>query len=108
MMKVEYPAELQKLADMLDAEGIPYKDDTVISKTPVFTWRNEDMTFSMYRIKYPQRENFTASAIEGYGSYGFERDRIELMMPADNEPVGSYTAAEVFEQIKKDWDSKHE
>lgn len=83
--------EILKLKEMLDKENIEYSFRV-------------DVFFEGYGIKYPNDYNLVYSIIEHNGSYGHEKDLLELMSLKDvgtNEYIiGSLTAEEVFEKIK--------
>ena len=91
--------EIFKLRDMLDNAGIPYIC--------------ENGFLNGLAIAYPSRENMVCSTIEHDGSYGRQADKIEIMgLLTDEEGkyddvvVGWLTAEDVFERIKKHYESK--
>lgn len=89
--------EILLLEKMLSESGIPY------AKQPMF---------GGWHICYPNEENTVCSAIEHNGSYGREADKIEIMgLLTDEESkydsvVGWLSAQEVFERIKKHYESE--
>lgn len=91
--------ELEKLREMLDKAKIPYVNDS-------------DTLTSIDRIKYPNKKNFVCSAICGPYTYGGEHGQIEIMgllTPEEEEcdsVAGYLTADDVFQRIKKDYESK--
>lgn len=90
-------SEFDKLVMMLDDAKIPYE-------------RHDSNFFSahdMQRIKYPSGENQVCSCVFGYGSYGYERDLLEIMgllTPEEKEcddVAGYLTADDVFNRINR-------
>lgn len=80
--------ELEKLRDLLDAENIPYVNDT-------------DNILNIDRVKYPDK-NFVCSVIYGKGSIGYEAGKLEIMglaIPEQDIVEGYLTANEVFTRI---------
>ena len=69
-----------------------------------------------YQICYPSRRNMKISVIEGFGTFGREQDRLEIMggltpyeqFHHNNSPIGFLTAENVFKRIKKDWEEHKE
>ena len=69
-----------------------------------------------YQICYPSRRNMKISVIEGFGTFGREQDRLEIMggvTPYEqfhhgDSPIGFLTAENVFKRIKKDWEEHKE
>ena len=67
-----------------------------------------------YHIFYPSKgEDQKISVIEGFGAYGSEQDKLEIMgliTPWErfegNTVVGWLTAENVFKRIKKDWEER--
>ena len=64
--------------------------------------------FEHWHINYPNRGNFIVSAVEGFGTYGEQDDKLEIMGGLTEEEkeegyevVGWITAEEVFKRIKK-------
>lgn len=71
--------------------------------------------FDGWRICYPSAKNCTMDAIEHFGSYGEEKDLIEIMglLTAEEQKidcvVGYLSATDVFERIKQHYEkSKNE
>lgn len=88
--------EILVLEKMLTDSGIPY------TKQPMF---------GGWHICYPNEENTVCSVIEHNGSHGREVDKIEIMgLLTDEESkydsvLGGLSAQEVFERIKKHYES---
>ena len=62
--------------------------------------------FEHWHINYPNRGDFIVSAIEGFGTYGEQDDKLEIMGGLTEEEkeegydvIGWLTAEEVFERI---------
>ena len=89
--------EIEKLAQMLKVVGIPFEFDNDPQTMPE-EWR-------MKRIKYPSKADEVCSVIEGYGSYGYNADKLEirgLLKPGEGNDVGGWlTAEDVFARIKE-------
>ncbi len=90
--------EIFKLRNMLDNAEIPYVCELGF--------------INGVAIAYPDRKNVVCSAIEHDGSYGRHEDKIEIMgLLTDEESeydsvLGHLSADEVFDRIKKHWESK--
>lgn len=92
--------EIRRLADMLDRNNIPFDTETL---------------FGGMHIAYPKfatdDEPCVCSVILHNGSYGREVGLLEIMglltkeERKHDEVVGFLTAEDVFERIKKHWDS---
>ena len=92
--------EIRKLEDMLDQNNIPFDIETL---------------FGGLHIAYPKfttdDEPCVCSVILHNGSYGREVGLLEIMglltkeERNHDEVVGCLTAEDVFERIKKHWDS---
>ena len=97
-------SEFDELIGMLDKSGIPYeRDDANFTVMLAF-----GMPVSgIRRIKYPKKEDFVCSVIFGYGTYGFEDGKLEIMglLTPDEEQydsvAGYLTAEDVFNRISK-------
>ena len=89
--------EIEKLANMLKCAGIPFERDDDPRSMPPY--------YKMRRIKYPSKADEVCSVIEGYGSYGYNADKLEirgLLKPGEgNDVVGWLTAEDVFARIKE-------
>ena len=91
-MAKECYKEILRLRDMLDEENIPY---TIVEHC------------NGYALAYPERETCVCSVIEHDYSYGRNEDLLEIMgLLTDEEGkyddvVGSLSACDVFERIKK-------
>ena len=112
MAKTKYK-EIFKLKRMLEKEGIPFDfiecfgyDKKLLSAYP-------DL-LEHYQICYPDKSEIRViSVIEGFGTYGAERDRLEIMgllTPWEKyyggSVIGGLTAQNVFKRIEKDWEEK--
>jgi len=99
--------EIFKLKDMLEKEGIS------------FEWKDESYLFSTigeekYHICVPGFDLGAriVSIIQGWGTYGAEEDKLEIMGLLTNEEaehdsvVGGLTAQDVFSRIKAAWDGE--
>lgn len=103
--------EIFKLKRMLEKAKIPFDfiegfgyDKATLSKYPDIG--------EHYHICYPVYGNGQRiSVIEGFGSYGREQDRLEIMggltpwekWDRDDSVIGYLTAKNVFKRIEKDW-----
>ena len=81
-----------------------YPEDRLMTKYPEL--------MEHYQICYPifDSDYRIVSVIEGYGTFGAEEDKLEIMLklkPEDDDDrvIGHLTAEEVFAIIKKHWDS---
>lgn len=105
--------EIFRLKRMLEKEKIPFEFikgfgyDKEISKSDF-----PDL-LEHYHICYPKKgAGMRISVIEGFGTYGREQDRLELLggfTPYEkfhygNSPIGFLRAENVFKRIKKDWE----
>ncbi len=96
--------EFYKLIKMLDESGIPYERDDDLFTT-VVAYRVP--VGGIRRIKYPSISEKVCSVIFGYGTYGFESGKLEIMgllTPEEMEEdsvVGGLTAKDVFDRISK-------
>lgn len=103
--------EIFKLKRMLEKADIPFEfiecfgyDKKLLSTFPDI--------MDHYQICYPRKgENQKISVIGGFGAYGYEKDKLEIMgllTPWErfegNTVVGWLTAENVFKRIKKDWE----
>lgn len=107
--------EIFKLKEMLEQSGIPFDwvekwgyDEEEIERLKKIA---PDL-IDRYQICYPKGSFHNREAprwisvIEGFGTYGAEQDRLEIMGGADttdqlDEVTGWLTADEVFDRIKK-------
>lgn len=110
-MSKKYKA-IFKLKRMLEKEGIPFEfiegfgyDKRLKSTFPDLLDR--------YQICYPNRgSDQKISVIEGFGTYGGEQDKLEIMglltpwekYHQGDSVIGWLTAENVFKRIKKDWE----
>lgn len=89
--------EIFKLKEMLEEENIPH----------VFILDGQFEHFESYQLAYPGLNNMICSCIEGYGTYGAEKDLLEIDGLLTKEErildtiVGNLTAIEVFNRIKE-------
>ena len=96
-MKTKYK-EIHKLKKMLEDANIPFDWIEGWGYDEIETERLRKITpdlMERYQICYPEgsfnhTENRQISVIQGFGTYGSERDRLEIM--------GGLTPMEVFEQ----------
>lgn len=123
-MKTKYK-EIHKLKQMLEDADIPFDwiegwgyDETQIKELRKIA---PDLT-NRYQICYPEGsfhndEKRWISVIEGFGTYGAERDRLEIMgglTPYEkftyrhaDSVIGGLTARNVFCRIKNDWEERN-
>lgn len=110
MEAIKY-AEIFKLKRMLEDAEIPFVFIDKSCLIPVMG----DKKFESYQIEYPDRYlsgKRVCSVIEGYGTYGNEQDRLEIMGLLTSEEqeydsvLGYLTAEEVFARIKEHYDSE--
>lgn len=95
---MEKYTEILKLKDMLEKAGIPFKFED---------------SFDGYHICYPKAgEERVCSVIEHCGSYGHDKDLLEIMgllteeEAAEDDVAGWLTAENVFSRIKADFDKR--
>ena len=94
--------EIFRLAKMLKDAEIPFDfyEMSPEAKRVIPEWEH-------YHINYPNRDDWTISVIEGFGSYGEQADKLEMMgglTPEERKEdavVGWLTAEEAFERIEK-------
>ena len=120
-MKTKYK-EIFKLKKMLEDAGIPfdwiegwgYNDELMRALKKEFP----DSPIDRYQICYPEGsfshcDNRWISVVEGFGTFGAEQDRLEIMggftpwerYEYENESViGHLTARNVFQRIKNHWE----
>lgn len=85
-------SEIIRLRTMLKTAGIPHH------------FRD---TFDGYQICYPEERHMVCSVIEHFGSYGHDKDLLEIMgllTPEEEEydsVKGYLTAKEVFKRIER-------
>lgn len=82
--------EIFKLKDMLEKEGIEYE------------FYDRSIHREHYQILIHKNGERLVSVIEGYGTYGNEQDRLEIMGLTEHEydVEGWLSAEEVFKRIK--------
>lgn len=97
--------EIFKLKKMLEDAEIPFDFFEMDPEA-----RKIMPEFEHWHINYPNRGNFIVSAVEGFGTYGEQDDKIEIMGGLTEEEkengdqvIGWLTAEEVFERIEKDY-----
>ena len=91
--------EIFVLKGMLKASNIPFD---------FIDW-NEQETYKKYQIGYPTKDasKIVCSIIEGFGTYGSEEDKLEIMglLTAEEEDgdsvLGYLMADEVFARINR-------
>ena len=95
--------EIFRLKKMLEDANIPFDFFEMDPEA-----RKIMPEFEHWHINYPNRGNFIVSAVEGFGTYGEQDDKLEIMGGLTEEEkeegyevVGWPTAEEVFERIKK-------
>lgn len=103
--------EIKRLEWMLDAARIPF----------VFTRRFDHPIKkgqSSYQLEYPvsslsNRYERVCSVIQGYGTYGMEENKLEIMgltepwKTIDGGVLGYLTAEDVYDRIRKHWEEHH-
>lgn len=103
--------EIFKLKKMLEDAQIPFEyiegygySKDIIEKYPDIC--------EHYQICYPSSKDRWISVVEGFGTYGFTRDRLEIMggfTPLETfekraEVIGWLTANNVFKRIKNHYE----
>lgn len=110
MLKLKHEcAEIHKLKTMLEKAHTP------------FEWHErhegegEYRVLYMYQIIYPRdgenSEYRVCSVVEGFGSYGYDDDRLEIMGLCGGEKkdvLGWLTAEDVFGRIKAHWETNRQ
>ena len=99
--------EIFKLKKMLEEANIPFDFIEGCGYPKEYKKLYPDI-LERYQICYPSNENRWISVIEGFGSHGEEKDRLEIMgglTPFEkyrgDEPIKGYlTANNVFKRIK--------
>ena len=101
-MLVNYK-EIFKLKVMLDNANIPYE---FFDRSWIFINKIEHPSYQII-VYNPNSEDRLISVIEGYGTYGEEKDLLEIQgcltekEEQEDSVLGSLTAREVFKRIKK-------
>ena len=117
-MKSRKYKEIFKLKKMLEDAGIPFswKEGWGYDKEKLKELQKVAPGFmEHYQICYPvsDSEHRWISVIEGFGTFGAEQDRLEIMggftpwerYEYGNEPViGELTAHNVYQRIKNHWE----
>lgn len=103
--------EIFRLRDMLDAAGVPYEWE---DRWPFADEMSEDTRSIMdsmpdlmehYQIRYPCGGTTQwISVIQGYGTYGWSDDLLEILLTAEDSPRGYLTAETVFKIIMTNWE----
>lgn len=94
--------EIHRLHEMLTEAGI---DHEFLDRGRGISMEGIDFGYQVI-VRYPDGERMI-SAIEGYGTYGYRVDLIEIMglltpeEEKDDSVVGYLTAEEVFRRIKE-------
>lgn len=91
--------EIEKLKIMLDKANIPYEiNDDIMVINP---------KYKIYRVAYPSIQDIVCSAVQGYCTYGYEANLIEIQGLAQyeesDEVLGWLTAEDVFDRIYNHW-----
>lgn len=96
--------EIFKLKKLLELAGIPFDfyEMDAEARTLIPEWEH-------WHINYPSKEECVISVVEGFGTYGEQNDRLEIMNKTvlnnpDGEDrciTGYHTAEEAFNIIKK-------
>lgn len=104
--------EIFKLSEMLEENNIPF-DFIIGYGLP----KDIEERFSLehYQLCYPSNVNRWISVIEGFGTYGSEKDRLEIMggyTPLEkfkhrDEVIGGLTANNVFKRIKDHYEGEN-
>ena len=113
MTETKY-TEIFRLKEMLEQAEIPfvYTDRSYPLEIPLFDDRKQ---YTHYHIEYPEgmpTDKRVCSVIQGCGSYGGQANLLEIMglltseEKADDRVCGWLTAEEVFERIKKHYESQ--
>ena len=120
-MKTKYK-EIHKLKKMLEDANIPFDWIEGWGYNKKETEKLREIApdiMERYQICYPEgsfnhTENRWISVIQGFGTYGAEMDRLEIMggftpwekyeYGDETTVVGGLTARNVFGRIKKDWE----
>jgi len=98
-------SEIFKLKDMLEKEGIPF---VWMDKSHLYGAVDEEMYHIRVLTPAPDARRIV-SVIQGWGSYGEEDDKLEIMgLLTDEESerdsvAGWLTAQDVFSRIKAAW-----
>lgn len=111
--------EIFKLKKMLEKEGIPFefinRFETMVPEDRIATMRKLLPDFEQYQICYPSSDNRWISVVEGLGTYGSDKDLLEIM--GGNKPYDTFvygedhvqgymTARAVFNRIKKHYEGE--
>lgn len=107
--------EIFRLKRMLEKAEIPFEFIEGFGHDKSLKEEFPDL-MEHYQICYPSRRNMKISVIEGFGTFGREQDRLEIMggltpweqFHHGDSPIGFLTAENVFKRIKKDWEEHKE
>lgn len=121
-MKRKYK-EIFKLKKMLEKEKIPFDwiENFGYTKSQMKDLRKHVANWEHFQICYPKGSFYKESkrwisVIEGFGTYGAEQDKLEIMgglapwekygqgEENDNRVLGYLTADDVFDRIKNNWE----
>lgn len=101
--------EIFKLKEMLEDAGIPFDFKEHFGLPEEIVKAFPDIC-EHYQILYPSESDRYISVIEGFGTYGAERDLLEIMgglthvekqeMTDEDDVIGGLTAKNVFNRIK--------
>ncbi len=97
--------EIKRLHEMLTEAGIPH--EWVNRNTYMGVLEKTSVDWGYQVVVYDDEGNRVVSAVEGYGTYGYKADSIEIMGLTENGDTveGWLTAEEVFGRIQR-WYSK--
>lgn len=101
--------EIQKLHEMLLEAGIEHDWNNQNTERPSLGYLGEPIDWGYQIAVYDDDGDRVVSAVEGYGTYGAEADRIEIMgLTSEDEGsvCGWLTAEQVFARIKH-WRERH-
>ena len=92
--------EMMRFRDMLDAEGVPWHDDS--DPAICRTHSNETMAIKVIsKGKEATSERMLFSVINGEFTYGGHEGLLEVWMPWMADPQGHYTAEGAMELVRK-------
>ena len=109
--------EIFKLKRMLEKAEIPFEFIESFGYDKSLLRAVAPELLEHYHICYPsQGKGQRISVVEGFGTYGREQDKLEIMggfTPYEqfrhgDSPLGFRTAANAFKRIKKDWEEHKE
>ena len=107
--------EIFKLKRMLEKDGIPFEFVEGFGYDEKMRATYPDL-LEHYQICYPEQgDGRWISVIEGFGTYGGQYDRLEIMggltpweeYTYESSILGYLTAQNVYNRIKKDWEERN-